>query len=224
MGAIVRYRRKIVYGDFSPALAVADGKRQGIVGVLMDERLTEEEQKDEEILARSLSQPSLFEVLLTRYQEAFLRKAESIIGNRQDAEDIVQDTFTKIYLHAPSFHPVEGASFRSWAYKILINTALTLYQKRKRIRQATITLDPELYEALPDKNDVAEQREMKDMLESVFKEMPDDLARALRMHFLEGLPHREIAAREGVSEGAIKTRVHRAKKKFKQLEALFIHP
>ena len=67
------------------------------------------ELSDEDILARSGAQPWLFSMLLDRYQDAFLRKAMSIIHDPQDAEEIVQDTFTKIYLHTSSFSPIEGA-------------------------------------------------------------------------------------------------------------------
>ncbi len=84
---------------------------------------------DEAIIARVQSEPWLFTAILERYQEAFLRKAKSIIFNEQDVEEVVQDAFTKIYMNAHRFQVQEGARFSSWAYTILINTALTRYQK-----------------------------------------------------------------------------------------------
>ena len=104
-----------------------------------------EERADEEILRRSIRQPALFEVLLTRYQDAFLRKAQSIVRNQEEAEDIVQEAFAKIYQYANRFVVQDGASFKSWGYKILMNTAFTHYQKRKRQWAGTAELDPELY-------------------------------------------------------------------------------
>ena len=109
-----------------------------------------EEKSDEEVLELSIEQPNLFAVLIDRYQEAFLRKAGSVIRNKEDAEDIVQETFTKIYLYAAKFQVQEGASFKSWGYKILMNTSFTHYKKRKRHLGATADLDPEFYEAFPD--------------------------------------------------------------------------
>jgi DNA-directed RNA polymerase specialized sigma24 family protein len=53
---------------------------------------------DEDILTRVQKEPWLFVVLLERYQDAFLRKAKTIIFNEQDAEEVVQDAFTKIYI------------------------------------------------------------------------------------------------------------------------------
>src|SRR3989338_6258284 len=91
-----------------------------------------EGKSDEEILALSVSHPSLFVLLVRAYEEPFLRKAMSIVREREEAEDIVQEAFTKIYLNAKKFKVVEGAKFSSWGSRILINPALTHYAKRKR--------------------------------------------------------------------------------------------
>jgi len=176
------------------------------------------EKGDEDILALAISKPALFSVLIDRYQEAFLRKAQSIIKSREDAEDIVQETFTKIYLHANKFQVQEGASFKSWGYKILINTSLTHYKKRKRDWSALADLDPEFYEVLPDlKSRDFEKHVLSDYLISIFSRMPENLARSLQLHFVEGRPQAEVASIEGVSVGAIKTRIHRAKKEFRKI-------
>lgn len=174
------------------------------------------EESDEEILALSIKQPDVFSVLLDRYQDAFLRKARSVVFSHEEAEDIVQETFTKIYVNAHRFKVQEGASFKSWGYKILLNTAFTRYQRLKRIRGAGADLDPEFYELLPDlESRQFEKEEVTDYVISVLSRMPDQLSRVLQMHFLEGKPQQEIADIEGTSVGAIKTRVHRAKKVFK---------
>ena len=52
---------------------------------------------DEEVLKLAIAQPWLFGVLVDRYQIAFMRKALSIVRDKNDAEEVVQDTFTKIY-------------------------------------------------------------------------------------------------------------------------------
>lgn len=97
---------------------------------------------DEELLIRSNSQPWLFAVLLDRYEAAFMRRAIAIIRDERDAEEIVQDTFTKIYLHAASFRPQEGAKFSSWAYRILLNTSYTYYVKRRKLGER-VTATPQ---------------------------------------------------------------------------------
>lgn len=176
--------------------------------------------KDEEILTLSITKPSLFSLIVERYEEAFLRKARSIIGNREDVHDIVQETFTKIYINAGRFKPMPGASFKSWAYRILLNVTFTWYGKLKKDREATVQLDPEFEEIIPDKYASGEHDRAltRDHVISVLVRLPDNFSRALRKHFLEGKPQKEIAEEEGVSLEAIKTRICRAKKEFKKID------
>lgn len=176
------------------------------------------EKSDEELLALSVHHPSLFAVLVRKYEQPFLRKALSIVRGQEDAEDVVQETFTKIYLNASKFKKQEGAQFSSWGYRILINTALTRYAKRKRRGEMVAELDDEIWSLIPDKNlRQFEKTTFSDEVASVLSRMPQPLARALAAFFLEGKTQEEIAKEEGLSVGAIKTRVHRAKKEFKKV-------
>lgn len=177
-----------------------------------------EGKSDEEILALSVKHPSLFALLVRKYEAPFMRKAMGIVHEETAAEDIVQEAFTKIYLNAKKFTPQEGASFSSWGYRILINTALTQYQKRKRDGQRTMQLDEEIWALIPDRNlKQFEKKELIDLVASVLSRMPDSFAKALSNFFIEGKSQEEIADEEGVSVGAIKTRVHRAKAEFKKI-------
>jgi RNA polymerase sigma-70 factor (ECF subfamily) len=170
---------------------------------------------DEEVLARSASEPWLFAVLLERYQEAFLRRARHIIRSEQDAEDIVQETFTKIYVHAAKYQPQAGAKFSSWAYMILTNTALSRYAKNVRSGKMNATLDPELEGMLADLSESTEDRENRDMIERILNELPGHFADVLRLFYLERWSHKDIAKKTGESVAAVKTRVHRAKQAFR---------
>ena len=177
-----------------------------------------EGRSDEEVLAASVSHPSLFALLVRAYEEPFLRKAMSIVREREEAEDVVQEAFTKIYLNAQKFKKVEGAKFSSWGYRILINTALTHYAKRKRRGNAEFGLDEEIWALIPDKNlKQFEKKELQDLVASVLSRMPAPMARALSLFFIDGKTQEEIAKTEGLSVGAVKTRVHRAKKEFKKV-------
>jgi len=132
---------------------------------------------DEELLAASTTHPSLFAKLVEKYEAPFLRKALSIVHDENEAEDIVQEAFTKIYLNARKFKPVEGASFSSWGYRILINTSLTHYAKRKREFGVRADLEPEIMELLPDKDlRQFEKRELTDEVASILSRMPEPLA------------------------------------------------
>jgi RNA polymerase sigma-70 factor, ECF subfamily len=178
----------------------------------------EREQTDEEILVISLTHPSLFALLVRKYEEPFMRKAMSIVHEREEAEDIVQETFTKIYLNAGKFKKQEGASFSSWGYRILINTALTHYMKRKKMWKAEVELDEEVWNLIPDRNlRQFEKKEFTDEIASVLTRMSPLFAKALSAFFIEGKSQEEIAEAEGVSVGAIKTRVHRAKREFRKI-------
>ena len=187
------------------------------MGYLDDMPGAQDERSDEEVLEASLTHPSLFARIVEKYEDAFMRKALRILHSPEEAEDAVQEAFTKIYMYAPRFKKQEGATFSSWGYKILINTCLTKYQKRKRDMGTRADLDPEFYEMLPDGTDTAGERELRDEIASVLVRMPESFAAALTKHFIAGKPHEEAAREEGISEGAIKTRVHRAKREFKKI-------
>ena len=174
---------------------------------------------DAEILALSTDNPNLFQVLVDRYEEAFLRKAQAILKKKEDAEDVVQEAFVKIYLNARRFRVQEGASFKSWGYKILINTCFTKAKKLSRDRGRTaIDDDPEFMEHLPDVSlSVSEDRRLDlDEFFSVISRIPVVFARLLRKAAVEGKSSAQIAREEGVTVGAVRTRLHRAKKEFQK--------
>lgn len=175
------------------------------------------ELSDTEALRASVVNSEMFVHIVRRYEEPFMRKARAVLRNEDDARDVVQDTFTKIFIHAGKFNEQEGASFSSWAYRILMNTAFTKYQKSKRDRARLADLEPEAFEVLPDTQmRQFEKLEVTDAVMLALSKLPEHFAKVLRLSYLEGLPHEAIAKREGMSVGAIKTRMHRAKHAFKR--------
>ncbi len=178
---------------------------------------TTHNKSDEEILTESITHPSVFALLVRKYEERFLRKAMSIVKDKADAQDIVQETFTKVYLHANRFKKYENAQFSSWAYRILINTALSYYQKQKRRSKVTVKIDEELLYLIPDTNlSQFKNRELEDEIASILSKMSPLFARVLTLFYIQGLSQAEVAKHEGVSVAAIKTRVHRAKHEFRK--------
>ncbi|MDB5237524.1 MAG: polymerase sigma factor SigW [Parcubacteria group bacterium] len=170
---------------------------------------------DEEVLVASRTKPELFAVLVDRYEDAFLRKAKSILYSTEDSEEMVQDTFTRIYLYGHRFKAQEGASFSSWGYAILTRLCFTRYQKLKRERGRTMALEPETYERIADTEAFLEDLTVRDEVLMALSRIPEATARILRLQFLEGKTQEEIASLEDLSVAAVKTRVHRAKKTFK---------
>ncbi len=171
---------------------------------------------DAQVLKCSQRDPALFAILVDRYEAPFLRKAQSILKSREDAQEVVQDAFTRMYIYADRYHPQDGATLSSWGYAILIRVALTRYGKLKRKRDATAVLEPQHYEALPDTKNFMEPLTIRNEVLSILAKLPETSARILRFQFLEGKTQEEIARDEGISVSAVKTRVHRAKKLFKQ--------
>jgi len=171
---------------------------------------------DEEVLALSVSTPSVFSVILGRYQTLFLKHAGKFTNNSDDVEDIVQETFTKIYLNAGKFEKREGASFKSWAFKILFNTCCTYYRKGKNKKEVCLTAEME--EFLPDMSENSiDKLEMSDYVSSFLTKMPRNMSNILYMYFIEDKSQKDIADIENVSISAVKTRLHRAKKGFKEV-------
>lgn len=174
------------------------------------------EHSDEDILLQARAYPWLFSFILDRYQDAFMRKAMGIIHNKEDAEEIVQDTFTKIYLHADKFSPLEGAKFSSWAYRILMNTAFTAYQKRMKQGARFQNIDPEFEQFVADKSGGVAVSEVQDGVERILSRLPGHFSSVLRLHYIERWSHQDIAVETGEAVGTIKARIHRAKAAFRK--------
>ncbi len=172
---------------------------------------------DAEVLARSEKEPDLFALLVHRYEAALLRRARTILKSPEDAEEVVQDAFTKMYLYADKYQPQEGASFSSWMYTILNRVAYTKYKMKSVERGKRAELLPEHYESLPDaRAEFLEDLSIRNEVITALAKLPETAAKILRLQFIEGKTQEEIARAEDLSIPAVKTRVHRAKKLFKQ--------
>lgn len=167
---------------------------------------------DEQVLRLSKKDPDVFAILVSRYEAAFLRKAGNILKSPEDAEEVVQDAFTRIYLYADRYSAQEGASFSSWAYLILTRLAFTRYQKLKKGWLRTSEMGPEAYERIPEQGTFLDELSVRNEVLMALAKLPEAASRVLRLQFFDGKTQEEIAGIEGSTVPAIKTRVHRAKK------------
>lgn len=177
---------------------------------------------DEEILALSIAKPEDFSELVERYRRPFLVKAMRIMGNSDEAEDVVQDTFVRMYLAGERFLANDNnVSFRAWAYRILYNTAVSAWRKKKRRGEVVENLPDEAISMMADeKSSFLSKIFLADEIMIVLSKMPVMLSRV--MHYkLSGMTDEEIAIEEGISEGAVRVRFHRAKKIFKKISSKF---
>jgi len=181
---------------------------------------TENNLKDEEILAASLEKPALFRILVARYQEAFIRKALGILRQQEEAEDIVQETFVKIYFNGKKFKKMEDVEFKSWAYKILVNTAISRYRKisKKWRMESTDPLDLELASERDfSTEDMVLAKEAKSVTADLISHLPKPLARLVSLYYIEDKSYKEIAKQESVTIPALKMKLFRAKKLLRAL-------
>jgi RNA polymerase sigma-70 factor (ECF subfamily) len=177
-----------------------------------------QEKNAEELLALSIKNPEIFALIIDKYQSLLLKKAIYILKDEDSAIDIVQDTFVKIYLNATKFSKQENASFSSWAYKILLNTCFTFCKKKKRQDHFFSRIDEELAELIPDQGipDLYTDT-WKDELKVLISKLPILLKKTFSAYIFEGKSQKEIAEQEGISEGLVRARVHRAKKELQKL-------
>ncbi len=175
--------------------------------------------KDEEILSLSQSEPAAFEILVDRYQEPLMRAALRVVRSREEAEDIVQEAFVKMYKNSDKFEKQEGIEFKSWAYKVTINTAITHYRKLKR--GEFLSEDPAIFQE-PEEEKVdsrlAVLADAKATVASLLQKMPNHLSTVLKSYYLGDKSYKTIAGEEKISIPTLKMRLFRAKKLFKKLK------
>lgn len=177
---------------------------------------------EDEILRKSISNPRLFGILVDRYQIAFVRKAQGIVRSQEEAEDIAQEAFTKIYLNAGKFQKLPGIEFKSWAWRILVNTALTHYRKLKKSFGDVSYLDEILAKGedaefgLSVENSLDQEARAAWVKEAI-ADLPEEAAALLRAHYIEDRPYEEIANARGLTIGALKMKLFRARKGLKDV-------
>ncbi len=184
------------------------------------------ELKDEELIVLSKKDPRLFEVLVNRYKEPFLRKTSSIFYTVTDSsnhEDVVQDVFVKIFLNASKFENRGEGSFKAWAYRILFNTTMTALSKSSAVKKVPID---DILEIGEENADLYSESEIKskfslDTALYLLSKLPQKLQKTARMYFMEEKDYGEIAKLEDSTEGAIRVRVHRAKEAMKEIAREF---
>lgn len=178
----------------------------------------DENYSDEELVMKSIDNPRLFEIFVERYQAVFLRTARNILRAREESEDVVQEAFVKIYFNVKKYQRKPGIKFKSWAFKILINCVFTRYRKLKRTMGNVEYLDQVLYLNEGSHSDFSFDKKLqRDEIESVLKKMPEELSGLMRDHYLSDRPYLEIAEDRDISVPALKMKLYRARKKFKEV-------
>jgi RNA polymerase sigma-70 factor (ECF subfamily) len=164
-----------------------------------------------------------FEVLMARHQRRILGVALRRARVRQDAEDIVQQSFQKAFLH---LHQFEGrSSFSTWLTRVAINEAQMLHRKSGNTREVSIddlkenagTVIPlEIPDSAPDPEAEYSQREWRRMLSFAMNELPHKTRRAIQLRDLDERSTEETARIIGISVASVKARIFHGRKKLRK--------
>jgi RNA polymerase sigma-70 factor, ECF subfamily len=159
-----------------------------------------------------------FGELTERYQRNIFRLAQNITQNREDAEDVLQETFMKAYEHLPDF--AGNSKFYTWIVRIAVNEALMKLRKRKwdktvwldepvNVGEESVAREIAVWEDNP------EQRYSKEELADILDKAVNSLAPAYRTVFvlrdIEELSTEETAQALDLSVPAVKSRLLRAR-------------
>jgi len=180
--------------------------------------------EDEHLLVAAAKKGDLgaFEELVNRYERKIFRLTMNITGNREDAEDAMQDAFLKSYSHLKDF---QGDSrFYTWLVRIAANEALMRLRKRRPNQfslDEPIAGDEELMpRELQDWGPGPEQRfaqtEMREILSSVIEELEPDYRMVFVLRDIEELSTEDTASALGLSVPAVKSRLLRARLKLRE--------
>jgi RNA polymerase sigma factor (sigma-70 family) len=172
-----------------------------------------------------------FEALFNRHQRKIFVVAFRYTRVREDAEDIVQQTFQKAFVHLQKF---EGkSSLSTWLTRIAINQALMLLRSRRGLREVLIgdssgdeeaTPALEVADATPDPEATYLQREKAQILSAAMRQLRPGMRRAIELREFAELSNRDTAACLGVSIGAVKARVFHARRKLAQVLRRHMRP
>jgi RNA polymerase sigma-70 factor (ECF subfamily) len=172
-----------------------------------------------------------FEILVKRHQQRIFLVARRITRRREDAEDVVQQTFQKAFSHLRKF---EGRSaFSTWLTRIAITEALMFLRRSRGIREVLIedlngneetTSVLEVPDSRPDPEAIYSQREWVGMLSLAMNELPYGTRRAIQLRDLDERSSDETARILGISVGALKGRIFHGRRRLRERLEQIVKP
>ena len=145
--------------------------------------------------------------LYTRYSSMLFGVCLRYTNTREEAEDVMQEGFVKIYSHIKTYS-MEG-SFEAWMRRIMINTAITGYRKNKKHMYQQDIDEPVYQEYYKTPDDTAEFN--KEELMGAIDKLPPGYKIVFNMYVIEGYKHKEIAEELGININTSKSQLSRAK-------------
>jgi len=172
-------------------------------------------ERDARWVTRALEgEADAFRLLVEHYQERAFRIAHGVMGNREEAWDVAQEAFLRVYRSLHRFQL--GQSFYTWLYRIVVN--LSIDTLRKRAQDRLVALD-ELGDSVgvecPPGSDL-DQQELRQRVQDVLNLLPPKYKVALVLRDIEELSCWEIAQVVRCTHATARWRLHKARKMFKE--------
>ncbi len=162
------------------------------------------------------------ENLVSRYEKRVYNLAYRMLGNKEDAEDVLQDTFLNVIRSLKGFE--SRSSFSTWLYRVAANAALTRLRQRSRREKSEGEFLDEVYSVqeaahsqskLVDWSDRPAERlldeEAREVMEDAISELPEIYRVVFILRDVQGLPANEVAEVLDLTVPAVKSRLHRAR-------------
>ncbi len=162
-----------------------------------------------------------FEQQVLPYLDQLYPAAFQLTKNASDAEDLVQETITKAYLAFHQFTP--GTNLRAWLHRILANTFINSYRKKKREPAIAPAADRDDWQSAPEALAPAVRSAEAEALDRLaesevllaLRDLPEDFRTAIYLADIEGYPYREVARIMGTPIGTVMSRLHRGREKLR---------
>lgn len=148
-----------------------------------------------------------FEALVVRYQAPLFHYLRGFVGDPEQAQDLVQETFLRAYRSIGGLD--EPALLRSWLYRIAHNQACSLLRRRRLVNWLPL-VGHHASAPAPDRNAIETAR-----VEEALAQLPIDQRAPLLLHIVAGFSYAEIAVMLGASEGAVRMRISRGRAAFR---------
>lgn len=159
---------------------------------------------------------SAFGYFVDTYQDMAITIAYRVCGNKQDAEDIVQNAFVKAFHNLETFR--SDSKFSTWFYRIVYNTAITDTRGVGRNTQFEDykVAEADYYSDMDTMTQI-EENERNEMINQALEKMPKDESVLLTLYYLEDNPVKDIAIITNLTEANVKVKLHRARKRFGEI-------
>jgi RNA polymerase sigma-70 factor (ECF subfamily) len=170
------------------------------------------EQKDDAFYIEKVlnGKTNYFSYIVDRYQDIVFSIALKVLGNREDAEEMAQESFIKAY---KSLHTFKGkAKFSTWLYRITYNNCISATRKKKQYFTSTDDVQIEDDSQEMNLDGVPEENRAK-YIEAAMKKLPEDEYTIVLLYYFEEQTIEEVSKVAGLSESNTKVKLFRARKK-----------